>query len=73
MFNFDPDYPEKTKNNCWYRTSPMIAIDPFPISWFNNAGDRTEMKPWFPLPSNLVNKGEQWIPQLQINATVSLS
>lgn len=34
--------------------------------------DRTEMKPWFPLPSNLVNKGEQWIPQLQINATVSL-
>jgi len=73
MFNFDPDYPEKTKNNCWYRTNPIPSINPFPISWFNNAEDRTEIKPWFPLPSNLVNKGEQWIPDLQINATVSLS
>jgi hypothetical protein len=28
------------------------------------------MLPWFPLPSNLINKGEEWIPEVQLNATV---
>jgi hypothetical protein len=26
--------------------------------------------PWFPLPSNLINKGEQWVPEIKQTATV---
>jgi hypothetical protein len=29
------------------------------------------MKPWFPLPNNLVYKGAEWIPELKIDALVS--
>ncbi|CAF3395784.1 unnamed protein product [Rotaria sp. Silwood2] len=68
MFNFNPDYPEPTKNDCWYRTDPMGDIGPFPTTWFYNSQDHTEIQPWFPLPSNLINKGEEWIPEIQLNA-----
>jgi hypothetical protein len=43
---------------------------PFPMSWFNLSLGRTEILPWFPLPSNLINKGEEWIPEVHLNATV---
>ncbi|CAF1383496.1 unnamed protein product [Rotaria sordida] len=69
MFNFNPDHPEFTKNNCWYRTDPMNDIGPFPSSWFFNSGTHTEIQPWFPLPPNLIYKGEEWIPEIQQNAT----
>ncbi|CAF1181533.1 unnamed protein product [Rotaria magnacalcarata] len=68
MFNFNPDYPELTKNDCWYRTDPMGDIGPFPISWFYGQEKPFEIQPWFPLPSNLINKGEEWIPEIQKNA-----
>ncbi|CAF2106046.1 unnamed protein product [Rotaria magnacalcarata] len=68
MFNFNPDYPELTKNNCWYSTNPMRDIGPFPFSWYKSDSD-FEMKPWFPLPPNLIKKGEEWIPEVKKNAT----
>ncbi|CAF5142838.1 unnamed protein product, partial [Rotaria sp. Silwood1] len=72
MFNFNPDYPELTKNDCWYRTNPMIDIGPFPFSWLDQDGN-IDIKPWFPLPSNLIKKGEEWIPEIQKNAMVCIS
>ncbi len=61
------------KNDCWYRTDPMDGIGPFPMSWFYGSQGHTEILPWFPLPSNLINKGEEWIPEVQLNATVCLT
>ncbi|CAM4947719.1 unnamed protein product [Rotaria socialis] len=72
MLNFNPDYPEWTKNDCWYRTNPMGDIGPFPFSWFNQVSD-FEIKLWFPLPSNLIKKGEEWIPEIKKNAVVCIS
>ncbi|CAF1448399.1 unnamed protein product [Rotaria magnacalcarata] len=72
MLNFNPDYPEWTKNDCWYRTNPMGDIGPFPFSWFNQGSD-FEIKLWFPLPSNLIKKGEEWIPEIKKNAVVCIS
>ncbi|CAF0898497.1 unnamed protein product [Rotaria sordida] len=69
MINFNPDYPERTKNNCWYRTDPMSDVGPFPFSWFYDSNGHTQIQPWFPLPSDLINKGEEWIPEIQQNAT----
>ncbi|CAF0759677.1 unnamed protein product [Adineta steineri] len=60
LFNFNPDYSESTKNDCWYRTDPKLIVD---------EQDHTNIQPWFPLPSNLVNKGKEWIPEIQLNAT----
>jgi hypothetical protein len=37
----------------------MINIDPFQINWFDNLNNYVEIKPWFPLPSNFNNKGEE--------------
>ncbi|CAF3878929.1 unnamed protein product [Rotaria sp. Silwood2] len=37
----------------------------FPITWFANGLSLREIQPWFPLPSNLINKGEEWIPEIQ--------
>ncbi|CAF4516314.1 unnamed protein product [Rotaria sp. Silwood2] len=68
MFNFNPDYPELTKNDCWYRTDPMRDVGPFPFSWFYQQESHSEIQPWFPLPSNLINKGEEWVPEVQKNA-----
>ncbi|CAF1354996.1 unnamed protein product, partial [Rotaria sordida] len=65
MFNYNPDYPERTKNNCWYRTNPMKDAGPFPITWFADSLSFRQVQPWFPLPSNLINKGEEWIPEIQ--------
>ncbi|CAF4122628.1 unnamed protein product [Rotaria sp. Silwood2] len=65
MFNYNPDYTEQTKNNCWYRTNPMQDAGPFPITWFADSLTLHEIEPWFPLPSNLINKGEEWIPEIQ--------
>ncbi|CAF0833115.1 unnamed protein product [Rotaria sordida] len=74
MFNFNPDYPELTKQrfffvtgNCWYNTLPIKNFGAFPYSWMTADGD-IDMKPWFPLPDNLVYKGVEWIPELKINA-----
>ncbi|CAF4779088.1 unnamed protein product [Rotaria sp. Silwood1] len=67
LFNFNPDYPELTKGNCWYNTFPIQDFGAFPSSWITADGD-IDMKPWFPLPNNLVYKGVEWIPELQINA-----
>ena len=58
------------KNDCWYGTDPMVDPGPFPGEWFFNTKRQTEMLAWFPLPSNLINKGEEWVPELQLNATV---
>jgi hypothetical protein len=65
MFNYNPDYPERTKNNCWYRTNPMKDAGPFPITWFADGLSLREIQPWFPLPSNLINKGQVWVPEIQ--------
>ncbi|CAF1285377.1 unnamed protein product [Adineta steineri] len=70
MFNFNPDYPYFTKNDCWYRTNSMLDVGPFPISWLNGVENYIRIYPWYPLPPNLINKGEEWIPELQLNATV---
>ena len=48
----------------------MVDLGPFPADWFFNPQRQTEMLAWFPLPLNLVNKGEEWVAELQINATV---
>ncbi|CAF1228125.1 unnamed protein product [Adineta steineri] len=70
MFNFNPDYPALTKNDCWYRTNPMGDVGPFPWSWFYGSNElHTEIQRWFPLPSNLINMGDEWIPEIQENAT----
>ncbi|CAF4093732.1 unnamed protein product [Rotaria sordida] len=45
----------------------MISIGPFPSSWLDQDGN-IDIKPWFPLPSNLIKKGEEWIPEIQKNA-----
>ncbi|CAF0845170.1 unnamed protein product [Adineta steineri] len=66
MFNFNPDYPYFTKNDCWYRTNSMLDVGPFPISWLNGVENYIHIYPWYPLPSNLINKGEEWIPELQL-------
>ncbi|CAF1245987.1 unnamed protein product [Rotaria sordida] len=65
MFNCNPDYPERTKNNCWHRTNPMKDAGPFPITWFADSLSFRQVQPWFPLPSNLIDKGEEWIPEIQ--------
>ncbi|CAF3982177.1 unnamed protein product [Adineta steineri] len=69
IFNFNPDYPQFTKNDCWYRTNPMIDIGPFPAAWYSNNNNEFhfEVKSWFPLPSNLIKTGEEWIPEVQMN------
>lgn len=61
------------QNDCWYRTDPMTDFGPFPNNWFYGSQGHTEIQPWFPLPSNLINKGEQWIPEIKQNATVRFS
>jgi hypothetical protein len=48
----------------------MIDIGPFPISWLHGVENYLDIKPWFPLPSNLIDKGEEWVPEIQQNATV---
>jgi hypothetical protein len=60
------------KSDCWYRTNPMNDIGPFPFTWFNYPESHFEIQPWFPLPSNLINKGEEWIPEIKQNAIVCL-
>jgi hypothetical protein len=61
------------KHNCWYRTDPMADVGPFPFNWFFNTESVTQIQPWSPLPSNLINKGEEWIPEIKQNATVCFS
>ena len=58
------------KHNCWYRTDPVADVGPFPTSWFFDTENGTQIQPWFPLPSNLINKGEEWVPEIKQNATV---
>lgn len=48
----------------------MINIGPFPNSWFYDSEGQTEIKPWSPLLPNMINKGEEWIPEIHLNATV---
>ncbi len=48
----------------------MIDIGPFPIKWLHGVENTIAIYPWLPLPSNLINKGEEWIPEVQLNATV---
>jgi hypothetical protein len=48
----------------------MGDLGPLPWSWFYGTQEHTEIQPWFPLPSNLINKGEEWIPEIQQHATV---
>lgn len=60
------------KNHCWYRTDPMGDIGPFPDSWFYSQNKPAEIQPWFPLPPNLINKGEEWVPEVQKKATVCI-
>jgi hypothetical protein len=48
----------------------VADVGPFPINWFFNSESITKIQPWFPLPSNLINKGEQWVPEIKQNATV---
>ena len=50
----------------------MNDVGPFPFKWFNGQG-MFEIQPWFPLPSNLINKGEEWIPEIQQSAVVRFS
>lgn len=47
----------------------MGDVGPFPTTWFNDQG-MFDIQPWFPLPSNLINKGEEWVPEIQMNAVV---
>lgn len=48
----------------------MGDIGPFPTTWYtDNQGD-FEVLPWFPLPGNLINNGQEWIPEIQQEATV---
>ncbi len=61
------------KHNCWYRTDPMSNVGPFPFKWFYDTESVTNMQPWFPLPSNMINKGEEWVPEIKENATVCFS
>ncbi len=51
----------------------MGDVGPFPFNWFYDSDPQSQTKilSWFPLPSNLINKGEEWIPEVQLNATVS--
>ncbi|CAF3599158.1 unnamed protein product [Rotaria socialis] len=42
----------------------MQDTGPFPIAWFGDGLNLREIQPWFPLPSNLINKGEEWIPEI---------
>jgi hypothetical protein len=51
----------------------MGDVGPFPYNWFYGSESQTKILPWFPLPSNLINKGEEWIPEVQLNATVGFS
>ncbi|CAF3460367.1 unnamed protein product, partial [Rotaria sp. Silwood2] len=44
-------------NDCWYRTDPMGDIGSFPISWLDRFEEHTQIQTWFPLLSNLINKG----------------
>ncbi|CAF3885573.1 unnamed protein product [Adineta steineri] len=53
-------------NDCWYRTNSMLDVGPFPISWLNGVENYIQIYPWYPLPPNLINKGEEWIPELQL-------
>jgi hypothetical protein len=48
----------------------MSDVGSFPFSWFYDSQENTQIKPWFPLPSDLINKGEEWIPEFKLNATV---
>ncbi len=48
----------------------MIDIGPFPIKWLHGVENTIAIYPWLPLPPNLINKGEEWIPEVQLNATV---
>ena len=48
----------------------MIDIGPFPIKWLHGIENFIEIERWYSLPSNLINKGEEWIPEIQLNATV---
>ncbi|CAF4817976.1 unnamed protein product, partial [Rotaria socialis] len=57
-------------NNCWYRTNSMQDAGPFPMAWFGDGLNLREIQPWFPLPSNLINKGEEWIPEIHEYAVV---
>jgi hypothetical protein len=48
----------------------MGDVGPFPFNWFYDPEIHTQILPWFPLPSNLINKSEEWIPEVHLNATV---
>ena len=49
----------------------MRDTGPFPSDWFYTRDEvRTQIQPWFPLPANMINKGEEWIPEIQQKATV---
>jgi hypothetical protein len=58
------------KNDCWYRTNSMIDIGPFSVHWLRSVDNYIQIHPWYPLSPNLIKKGEEWIPELQLNATV---
>jgi hypothetical protein len=48
----------------------MVDIGPFPIKWLHGIENYIEIERWYPLPPNLINKGQEWIPELKLNATV---
>lgn len=50
----------------------MIDIGPFPVSWLRSIDNYIQIHPWYPLSSSLINKGKEWIPELQLNATAGL-
>jgi hypothetical protein len=48
----------------------MKDAGPFPITWFADGLSLREIQPWFPLPSNLINNGQVWVPEIQGYAVV---
>ncbi|CAF1364083.1 unnamed protein product [Rotaria sp. Silwood1] len=67
IIQYKPNGAEHGSGNCWYNTPPIKDFGAFPSTWITADGD-IDMKPWFPLPDNLVYNGVEWIPELQINA-----
>ena len=49
----------------------MKDAGPFPITWYGDGLSLREVQRWFPLPSDLINKGEEWVPEIQGYAVVS--
>jgi hypothetical protein len=48
----------------------MGDVGPLPMSWFDRSQGQTKILPWFPLTLNMINKGDEWIPEIHLNATV---